>query len=195
VPVSQQEIFPQRTPDFGQNQLVTFDLAYYPKDKGPYNYDALNLNPNGQLQNPRNRWGGIMRAIDQTDFETANIEFLDFWVLDPFIKSTNPQGGSMYINLGNMSEDVLKDSRSFYENGLPTPTIPASTTTSNWGRMPLNPIQVTTGFSNEPADRPFQDVGFDGLARLCRSSFQGTIPAGPGHKVWHGIIGISEGNR
>ena len=171
-PVSQQEIFPQRTPDFGQNQLVTFDLAYYPKDKGPYNYDALNLNSNGQLQNPRNRWGGIMRAIDQTDFETANIEFLDFWVLDPFIKNTNPQGGSMYINLGNISEDVLKDSRRFYENGLPTPTIPASTTTSNWGRMPLNPIQVTTGFSNEPADRPFQDVGFDGLEDSAEVRFR-----------------------
>jgi cell surface protein SprA len=72
--VSQQEIFPQRTPDFGQNQLVTFDLAYYPKDKGPYNYDATAIDANGKLLNPTKRWGGIMRSIDQTDFETANIE-------------------------------------------------------------------------------------------------------------------------
>jgi cell surface protein SprA len=161
--VSQQEIFPQRTPDFGQNQLVTFDLAYYPKERGPYNYDATNVDPSGKLLNSNKRWGGIMRGIDQTDFETANIEFIEFWVLDPFIKGTNPAGGALYFNLGNVSEDVLKDSRRFYENGLPTPTIPSASTTSTWGRSPLNPIQVTQAFSNEPEDRPYQDVGFDGL--------------------------------
>ena len=161
--VSQQEIFPQRTPDFGLNQLVTFDLAYYPKERGPYNYDASGIDASGRLRDPRKRWGGIMRALDQTDFETANIEFIEFWVLDPFIKGTNPAGGSLHFNLGNISEDVLRDSRRFYENGLSTPTIPSATTTSNWGVSPLNPIQVTQAFSNDPADRPFQDVGFDGL--------------------------------
>lgn len=90
--VSQQEIFPQRTPDFGQNQLVTFDMAYYPRERGPYNYDTRGIDANGRLQDPRRRWGGIMRAIDQTDFETANIEFIEFWMLDPFIKATNPRG-------------------------------------------------------------------------------------------------------
>ncbi|MEY3946325.1 MAG: cell surface protein SprA [Bacteroidota bacterium] len=161
--VGQQEIFPRRTPDFGQSQLVTFDLAYYPKERGPYNYDAQNIESSGLLKNPNKRWGGIMRGIDQTDFETANIEFVEFWVLDPFIKGTQPSGGSLYLNLGNISEDILKDSRRFYENGLPTPTIPSATTTSNWGKMPINPIQVTQGFSNDPADRPYQDVGLDGL--------------------------------
>ena len=162
--VGQQEIFPRRTPDFGQSQLVTFDLAYYPKERGPYNYDALNIESNGALTNPNKRWGGIMRVIDQTDFETANIEFVEFWVLDPFIKNTNPAGGSLYLNLGNISEDILKDSRRFYENGLPTPTIPSATAASTWGRSPLNPIQITQGFSNAPADRPFQDVGLDGIS-------------------------------
>jgi cell surface protein SprA len=161
--VANQEIFPRRTPDFGQNQLVTFDLAFYPKDKGPYNYDPQGIDGSGKLQNPKTRWGGIMRGIDQTDFETANIEFIEFWILDPFIKNTNPNGGSLYFNLGNISEDVLKDSRRFYENGLATPTIPSATTTSTWGRSPLNPMQVTQAFSNDPADRPYQDVGFDGL--------------------------------
>jgi cell surface protein SprA len=161
--VGQQEIFPRRTPDFGQSQLVTFDLAYYPKERGPYNYDALNIESNGLLKNPNKRWGGIMRGIDQTDFETANIEFVEFWILDPFIKGTNPAGGSLYLNLGNISEDILKDSRRFYENGLPTPTIPSATTTSTWGKMPINPIQITQGFSNDPADRPYQDVGLDGI--------------------------------
>jgi cell surface protein SprA len=161
--VGQQEIFPRRTPDFGQSQLVTFDLAYYPKEKGPYNFDAANISSTGLLNNPNKRWGGIMRGIDQTDFETANIEFVDFWVLDPFIGKTNPSGGSLYLNLGNISEDILKDSRRFYENGLPTPTIPAATANSSWGKVPLNPIQITQGFSNDPADRQYQDVGLDGL--------------------------------
>ena len=162
--VSQLEIFPQRTPDFGQNQLVTFDLAYYPKDRGPYNYDFTGVDANGRLRDPRKRWGGIMRGIDQTDFETANIEFIEFWLLDPFIKGTNPAGGSLYFNLGNISEDVLRDSRRFYENGLSTPSIPSATTRSNWGVTPLNPIQITQAFSNDPTDRPYQDVGFDGLS-------------------------------
>jgi cell surface protein SprA len=167
--VGQQEIFPRRTPDFGQSQMVTFDLAYYPKERGPYNYDAQNIETTGQLRNPNKRWGGIMRGIDQTDFETANVEFVEFWVLDPFIKGTNPAGGSLYLNLGNISEDILKDSRRFYENGLPTPSIPSATSTSTWGKSPLNPIQVTQGFSNDPADRPFQDVGLDGLTDSAES--------------------------
>ncbi|MDQ6843551.1 MAG: cell surface protein SprA, partial [Bacteroidota bacterium] len=161
--VSQSEIFPQRTTDFGQNQLITFDLAYYPTNRGPYNYDATNVNSSGQLLNPRQRWGGLMRNVDQTDFETANIEYIECWVQDPFIKNPTSQGGKFYINLGNVSEDVLKDSRRFYENGLPTPGTPAQVDTSVWGVVPRNPIQVTNAFSNDPNDRPYQDVGFDGL--------------------------------
>ncbi|HRQ51358.1 MAG TPA: cell surface protein SprA, partial [Agriterribacter sp.] len=160
--VSQSEIFPLRTPDFGLNQLVTFDLAYYPKERGPYNYDATGIDGTGRLTNPAKRWGGMMRAIDQTDFETNNVEFIEFWILDPFIKNTNPAGGQLYFNLGNVSEDILKDGKRSYENGLPTPKIPAQTDNSIWGTVPVNPIQVTQAFSNEPDDRPYQDVGFDG---------------------------------
>ena len=163
--ISQTEIFPQRTTDFGQNQLITFDLAYYPTDRGPYNYDAstTGINGSGKLLNPRQRWGGLMRNIDQTDFETANVEYIECWVQDPFINNANSAGGKFYINLGNISEDVLKDSRRFYENGLPTPNAPSQVDASIWGNVPRNPIQVTNAFSNDPADRPYQDVGFDGL--------------------------------
>ena len=121
--ISQTEIFPQITTDFGQNQLITFDLAYYPADRGPYNYDAsaADVNASGKLLNPSRRWGGLMRSIDQTDFETANVEYIECWVQDPFIKNPASNGGKFYINLGNISEDVLKDSRRFYENGLTHP--------------------------------------------------------------------------
>jgi len=169
--VKQSEIFPQRTTDFGQNQLITFDLAFYPTEKGPYNYEssAIAIDGNNRLKNPKQKWGGLMRNIDQTDFETANVEFIEYWVQDPFINTAQrpnadkSTGGKLYFNLGNISEDILKDGRRFYENGLPTPTaISQVDNASVWGRVPLNPIQVTNAFSNNADDRKFQDIGFDG---------------------------------
>jgi cell surface protein SprA len=175
--ITQSEVFPNRTTDFGQNLLPTFDLAYYPSERGPYNYDAATgtVNTNGTLKNPKQRWGGIMRSIDQPDFETANFEFLEFWMQDPFIDRASSTGGQLYFNLGNISEDLLRDGRRFFENGLNTPTIPAAIDTTRWGRVPLNPIQVTTAFSNNPNDRSFQDVGFDGMDDKAEDSARRTV--------------------
>ena len=156
------ELFPQRTTNITDVQLPTFDLSYYPKERGPYNYNYEDLDPTGRFKKPSDKWGGIMRALDQTDFETGIIEYVEFWVQDPFIRSAATKG-KLYLNLGNVSEDILKDGRRFYENGMPTPTSPATYDTSTWGRVPVNPIQVTNAFSNNPEDRKFQDVGFDGL--------------------------------
>ncbi len=170
--IYQREIFPSRTTGFGESLLTTFDLAYYPTDKGPYNYDNTlgSLAPNGKLLNPKKRWGGLMRNIDQPDFETANIEFIEFWLQDPFIdyapripNASSSTGGKLYFNLGNISEDILKDGKRFYENGLPTPNAPSPVDNSNWGRVPVNTFQVTNAFSNNPEDRKYQDIGFDGL--------------------------------
>ncbi len=160
------ELYPQRTTNITDVLTSSFDLAFYPRDLGPYNFtsDKANIDANGKLSNPQQRWGGIMRNIDQTDFETGNIEFMEFWVQDPFILNPTSTGGKLYIDLGNISEDVLKDGRRFYENGLPTPNQPSGIDNSSiWGKTPVNPIQITQAFSNDPADRPFQDVGFDGL--------------------------------
>lgn len=164
--VFQQEIFPQRSIDIGQSLLNTFDLAYYPKEKGPYNFvaDPARVDANNFLKTPKKAWGGIMRNVDQTDFETGNIEFIEFWVQDPFTLKPTHTGGELYIDLGNISEDVLRDSRRQFENGLPIPSnknILVDETV--WGKVPRNPQQVTNAFSNETQDRPFQDVGFDGL--------------------------------
>jgi cell surface protein SprA len=156
------ELFPQKTTNITDVQLPTFDLSYYPKERGPYNYNYKDLDANGRVKNPNDKWGGIMRSLDQTDFETGIIEYVEFWVQDPFIKSAATKG-KLYLNLGNVSEDILKDGRRFYENGMPTPTIPATYDSSTWGRVPVNPIQVTNAFSNNPEDRKFQDVGLDGL--------------------------------
>ena len=165
--VLQKEIFPRRSTQFGEGLLTTFDLAFYPKDRGPYNFETRNtrVDANGRLLNPRQAWGGLMRNIDQTDFETGNIEYIEFWLQDPYLTNTgNPNGGQLYFNLGNIAEDILRDGKRQYENGLPTPTNNARVDSSTvWGKVPSIPLQVTNAFSTNPDDRQYQDVGFDGL--------------------------------
>ncbi|RYZ44454.1 MAG: cell surface protein SprA, partial [Sphingobacteriales bacterium] len=162
------QLYPQRTADYGQAQLVTFDMAFYPRERGPYNFDtrAGSVQNDGKLANPRNRWGGIMRGLDQVDFETGNVEFIEFWLQDPFLKdpALGVNGGQLYFNLGNISEDILKDGKRFFENGISgAVTKTLEDTATIWGKVPGNPIQVTQAFSNDPADRPLQDAGLDGL--------------------------------
>src|SRR5690606_10123410 len=69
--------------------------------------------------------------------------------------------------LGNISEDVLKDSRLFFENGLPGPEGTASasrrTDNSSWGKVPRM-APIIRALDNDPATRSSQDVGFDGLS-------------------------------
>lgn len=161
--VQMQEVFPQRSYTTLQGGLSTFDLGFYPQERGPYNFDAVGVDVNGRLLNPSTRWGGIMRAIDQSDFEQSNVEFIEFWMMDPFINKQNSPGGNLYINLGDVSEDVLKDSRKFFENGIPYPKIPQQLATSSWGFIPQLQTQVVRAFDNDPAARAVQDVGYDGM--------------------------------
>ncbi len=163
--VQQQDVFPNLNSQPLLNALSTFDLGFYPKDRGPYNFDATNLNPDGSLTNPGTRWGGITRAIDNTDFEASNVEYIQFWVMDPFLTNTNPAGGggSLYLNLGNVSEDILKDSRLFFENGIPAPFDKTKLDTTAWGYVPKFSQQITRAFDNDQAARELQDVGYDGL--------------------------------
>jgi len=166
APINIQSLFPTITPEFGQAQLITFDLSYFPTQKGPYNFDTRpgSLTPTGLLTNPTSRWGGIMRAIDQTDFETSNVQYIEFWMQSPFINNPTSSGGQLYMDLGSVSEDILKDGKKLYENGLNTPNIPTAMDSSSvWGRVPYNPVQATNAFSTNPGDRPYQDEGFDGL--------------------------------
>ena len=161
------ELFPQTTTNITNTQTSTFDIAYYPQELGPYNYefDASRIDANGRFKDPSSKWGGLMRALDQTDFITNNFQYLEFWVQDPFIKNPTSSGGKLYINLGDVSEDILKDGKRSYENGLNTPSLPAAVDSSSvWGTTPLNPIQITQAFSNNPSDRAYQDVGYDGLS-------------------------------
>ncbi len=180
--VYNQELFPEQSTTTSTTQLTTFDVSYYPTERGPYNYNASpnDLDNNGRFKTPKTKWGGLMRAIPQTDFETQNIEYIEFWVQDPFLYKPTSTGGKLVFNLGNVSEDILKDGKHFYENGLSTPSaLSVEDSTTTWGKAPLNPIQLTNAFSNTASDRPLQDVGLDGLndegEKRKRQSYLATI--------------------
>ncbi len=160
--VQQQDVFPAKSNQTLQNGLTTFDLGFYPREKGPYNFDA-DLNNDGTLKNPSKRWGGIQKAIDYSDFEQSNVEFIEFWIMDPFINKTGSPGGSLYIDLGNVSEDVIKDSKKFFENGIPYPKNTAQLQSTVWGFTPALQTQIVRAFDNDEAARAVQDVGYDGL--------------------------------
>jgi len=162
--VQQQDVFPNLQTAALQSSLSTFDLAFFPNQRGPYNFDATNVDPaTGLLLNPAGRWGGISRSIDNTDFEASNVEYIQFWLMNPFIGNTPRVGGSLYINLGDVSEDVLKDSRMFFENGIPNPFDNTKLDTTIWGYVPKFEQQITYAFDNDPNARTLQDVGYDGL--------------------------------
>ncbi|XZF13363.1 cell surface protein SprA [Chitinophagaceae bacterium MMS25-I14] len=161
--VQQQDVFPAASTTTLQNALSTLDLGYYPKERGPYNFlsTATELNQDGTFRNPQTKWGGIMRPLDYSDFEASNVEFIEFWVMDPFIGNTNSNGGSLYINLGNVSEDVLKDNTKSFENGITNPKDITKLSTSVWGYQPLFQQQIVRAFDNDNATRTIQDVGYD----------------------------------
>jgi len=155
------EIFPQVDIAQGNVSVIfTLDLSYHPTERGPYNFDPAAAN--GNPLNPSNSWAGITREITSTDFEQANVEFIEFWVQDPFIDNPGSQGGKLYVNLGNISEDVLKDGRKVYENGLPeNGDISLLNPTSFGTVVPQNQSLVYT-FGTTGAERTNQDVGYDG---------------------------------
>lgn len=162
--IIEQEVFPFKETSTGQSiTLPTLDVAFYPTIRGPYNYTTTGFNANGTLTNPRSRWGGLFRRIETNDFQALNIEYIELWVMDPNIYKPNSTGGDLYFNLGNISEDILKDGRKSLENGLPANGDPEKYDETNWGRVPkLQP--VVQAFDNDPAARKVQDVGLDGLS-------------------------------
>ncbi len=170
----EQDIFPNKETTNGiPTEISTLDLAFYPDERGPYNYDAeglagisSGLDENGKLKDPETRWGGIMRELSTTDFESTNVEYIRFWIMDPFVEENEEnEGGYLYFNLGSVSEDVLKDGRKSYENGLSTetPPDPSSYAETSWGRVPLYQTS-TQAFVNDADLRSKQDIGMDGLA-------------------------------
>ncbi len=145
----------------------TFDITYFPTERGPYN-----VNPNNETT--QQRWAGLMRPITVSNFVNSNIEYVEFWMMDPYADGKNlGSNPKLLLQLGNVSEDVLKDGKLQYENGLPTPNVPANTTTTNWGTQP-NQFPILYAFSTENEERAAQDLGYDGLDAQGESAKFGT---------------------
>lgn len=177
--IPQNEVFPNLQLSPGQiNSINSLDIAYYPQERGPYNFDmpdggtqySAGLNPNGGLNEPETRWAGIMREItSNNNFEQANIEYIEVWMLSPFLATLDgspiPDRGDLYFNIGNISEDILRDSRQAYENGLPgqVSNRERPTNVTNLGRVPISPPITPRAFDANLDNRAVQDVGLDGM--------------------------------
>jgi len=161
--IYEREIFPNRnTPQGMPTNIPVLNLAFYPSERGPYNYNTTDINEDGYFDNPEEMWGGITRPITSPDFETANIEYVEFWLMDPFVYKTDHSGGDLYINLGEISEDVLRDGKRAFESGLPTSEVVTNVDTTEWGRVPTV-LSLVNVFDTDPNTRRFQDVGLDGF--------------------------------
>ncbi|MFD2908973.1 cell surface protein SprA [Flavobacterium ardleyense] len=164
------ELYPVTDIAQGQTTVVsTLDLTYFPKDRGPYNYNATLATTNQftDLEAPDN-WAGVMRAINSTNFEQSNVEYIQFWVMDPFYGNTGDvidptNTGKIVFNLGEISEDILRDGKKSYENGLPEPGSSTPTVTTAWGTVPASQSLIYA-FDTSEGNRKAQDVGLDGLS-------------------------------
>ncbi len=170
------ELYPNRDQSSyngATSTLPVLNLSYYPQERGPYNL-TTDYNADGTLKNPAQRWGGMMRRLETTDLEQANIEYVEFWLLDPYIytreKGTASQySGELYINLGEVSEDVLHDGKKFYESGMPVDGTSTFEETQ-WGKIPVQATQ-TYAFATTSGSREKQDVGLNGLTDEEERSF------------------------
>lgn len=167
------ELFPNRELQYGEaNWIQTLNMSFYPTERGPYNLDADNIDDRGRLLNPEKRWGGMMRKIDNPNFDASNVEYIQFWLMDPFLDPDNPNtdGGDLYFNLGEISEDILKDGMKSYENGIPVDGDDQWLTETVWGRVSRQ-NSLTYAFENAADARLLQDVGLDGLPNEMEFSF------------------------
>jgi len=169
--ITERNLFPNSTPDnnIANIDIRPFDIIFDPEERGPYNFDvepssiSAGINSNGRLEDPRSRWAGIQRSFETNDFEEANYEFIQFWVLNPFMEGNGGNvGGELVFHLGSVSEDVLRDSRRFFEHGLPRPGGADNTDTTVWSRIPRG-INAVNAFDNDQAVKEVQDVGLDGF--------------------------------
>lgn len=188
-----QEVFPNQPTSTLDQNLYTFDMAYFPNQRGPYNFEASSngspgisagINNDGTLKSPASRWGGIMEAMTNTDFQSTNVQYIEFWMMDPFLYNKTSKGGYLYIDLGYISEDILRDSRMAFENGIVSDHSQLDSTF--WGLVPKIPPLVNA-FDNDPTLRPIQDVGLDGTSdaeeKMQKKNFlnaiQNTVTSNP----------------
>ncbi len=171
--------------------INTFNFSFYPLERGPYNVNpdyyrqdilGFRSNPVTSEQSASVRelaqksWGTAMRKLDTTNFDQNNIEYLEFWLMDPFMDYA-PQNfvaasreGTMKIQLGDISEDILKDGRKSYENGIPYGGADSPLDETVWGYVPAR-SSMGYAFADNNDSRPVQDVGLDALSDAQEQQF------------------------
>ncbi len=107
-------------------QVTALDLVFDPSKRGTYNYT-----PN--LNTPEEVWGGMMKGLSTTasNLVEENIEFIEFWLH----VDEAPPGSKIYIDLGQISEDVI----------------------------PNNKLDTEDKNQNDLIDNQDEDTGMDGL--------------------------------
>ena len=179
--------------------MLTFDLTYFPTQRGPYNFDVpggypgysagadVDIDGNVILNDPESRWAGVMRYMPNTDFEANNYEFVEFWLLNPFLEKPDGSGhdpdeeGFLTFHLGNVSEDIMYDNLQFFENTIPVEEGNIPTRETSWGRVSLG-IPKNDGFDTE--GQALQDLGLDGLDNVAEKiKFQSYLESFPGEPV------------
>ncbi len=182
------QLFPGLSAQTVQLPQNILDVSYFPSERGQYNYNT-DLTNDGKLQNPTQNFGSVTRAVgSDIDFDNVNVQNITFWLMDPFVNdpkygavrgSANPAdnkpnttGGKLVFNLGDISEDVVKDERYNFENGLPVPgeTRDIKLDTTAWGRVTKRQF-VTNAFTNQTGARAVQDIGLDGLTNTEEQTF------------------------
>ncbi len=151
--------------------------------RGPYNYKL------GFTNDTRN-WGGITTAVrTEVDFDKANIEYIEFWMMDPFLTGpngkvitsqrngdNNTSGGQLIFQLGSISEDVARDGKHAFKNGLAPDGEKTKMVRNEWGYV-TSQQYLTNAFDNSSSSaRDNQDVGFDGVTgedEKALSAYQG----------------------
>ncbi len=164
--VYEEELYPNKESAYGESTNISvLNVAYYPNERGSYNL-TTDIDKDGFLNNPADNWGGIQRKLDYTDFDAQNIEYIQFWMLDPFIYNRDRAnvGGDLYFDVGYISEDVLPDGRKSFENGLPTPNdVETQIDSTTWAYVPQT-ASVTNAFNTDPASMYAQDAGLNGMS-------------------------------
>ncbi len=171
------DLFPNRQLDQAQQftPFFTFDVTYFPNERGPYNFDSpgngtefsAGLRSDGRLKDPESRWAGIMTNNNQPDFERANYETVEFWMMSPYAEDElTPDDGYIVLHLGGVSEDLMKDNRRFAEHALPIdPEQSDNIIETELSRLStIDP--AIFAFENTQESRDRQDLGFDGLDNM-----------------------------
>jgi cell surface protein SprA len=174
--VREDELFPDKSfPEGNPPNMPVLNLAYYPNERGPYNFDtygvegiSAGIKSDGTLKAPESRWGGISRNIEIFYFgnEPKEVVSISFWLMDPFADGLET-GGELYFNLGDISEDVMCDSKMFFEQGIQDPDIPGNNYVSTWGLVPVSSHPGNFNFG----DHSIEDAGLDGMRNNHEAEF------------------------